>query len=78
MMFPKWTVPIMLRFLSLAGLTSASGRGGDLKVGLVLSGVAGSESSPTETLSQISDFSLDLNFFVQVANQELNISIMPL
>lgn len=79
MRIPKWTVPILLRFLSLTGLTSASGTGGDLRIGLSLSGVAASPAE-RETLSQPrpQDFSLDLNLFVQVANHELKVPIMPL
>jgi hypothetical protein len=75
MKLPKWTVPMLLHLLSLTGLTSASGS--DLRVGFALSTVA---DAPTSTLSQPrpSDLSLDLNFFVQVANHELKLPIMPL
>ncbi|KAF7863943.1 hypothetical protein EAF04_006908 [Stromatinia cepivora] len=70
MKFPKWTVPFMLRLLSLAGLTSASGDRAQLMIGLAL-------SSPTpESLSQ--PLSLDLDFFVQSGDQQLRLPIMPL
>lgn len=67
MKFSKWTVPFMLRLLSLAGLTSASGDRAQLMVGLAL-------SSPS--LSQ--PLSLDLDFFVQSGDQQLRLPIMPL
>ncbi|TEY85264.1 hypothetical protein BOTCAL_0015g00530 [Botryotinia calthae] len=70
MKFPKWTVPLVLRLLSLAGLTSASGDRAQLMIGLAL-------STPTpESLSQ--PLSLDLDFFVQSGNQQLRLPIMPL
>ncbi|KAK6612543.1 homocitrate synthase [Botrytis cinerea] len=70
MKFPKWTVPLVLRVLSLAGLTSASGDRAQLMIGLAL-------SSPTpESLSQ--PLSLDLDFFVQSGDQQLRLPIMPL
>ncbi|TGO65478.1 hypothetical protein BCON_0002g00620 [Botryotinia convoluta] len=70
MMFLKWTVPFVLRLLSLAGLTSASGDRAQLMIGLAL-------SSPTpESLSQ--PLSLDLDFFVQSGDQQLRLPIMPL
>jgi hypothetical protein len=65
MKLSKWAVPILLRLLSLAGLTS----GGAVTVGFALA----SSAQPRP-----SDVSLDLNFFVQVANQELTVPIMPL
>ncbi|KAB8304288.1 hypothetical protein EYC80_003700 [Monilinia laxa] len=68
MKFPKWTLPFMLRLLSLAGLTSASGDRAQLMIGLAL-------SSP-ESLSQ--PLSLDLDFFVQSGDQQLRLPVMPL
>jgi hypothetical protein len=67
----------LLRFLSLAGLTSAAGDRAALTVGFALTTPA---VDPTATLSQprIQDLSLDLDFFVQIANHELKVPIMPL
>jgi hypothetical protein len=67
MRFPKW---IWLSLTPLIRLVSAS----DVRIGLSLS------AAPPATLSQPQpeDISLDLNFFVQVANQELKVPIMPL
>jgi hypothetical protein len=77
MRFPKWTVPALLRCLSLLGLSSASGTSGELRVGLSLSTpVDGANSISSQP--RLEDLSLDLNFFVQVANQELKVPIMPL
>ena len=77
MRFPKWAVPVLLRFLSLAGLTSAGGDRAALTVGFALTTAV---ADPTNALSQprLQDLSLDLDFFVQVANHELKIPIMPL
>jgi len=55
-------------------LISASGTPSDLRVGFALA------ASPAETLSQprLENLSLDLDFFVQIANHELKVPIMPL
>jgi hypothetical protein len=79
MRLPRWTVPVLLRFLSLAGLTFAGGDqfGTDramLRVGFALSSpTAGPTAQPRPQ-----NVSLDLDFFVQVANHELTVPIMPL
>ena len=81
MKFPTWAVPVLLRFLSLAGLTSA---GGDNQTKALVFGFALSPTipaaGPAETLSQprLDRVSLDLDIFVQVANYELKVPIMPL
>ncbi|KAG0645207.1 hypothetical protein D0Z07_8903 [Hyphodiscus hymeniophilus] len=78
MRLPRWTVPVLLRLLSLAGLTSAAGDRAALTVGFALSTPV---ANPTETLSQqprIQDLSLDLDFILQVANHEFKVPIMPL
>ncbi|KAH8598281.1 hypothetical protein B0O99DRAFT_58399 [Bisporella sp. PMI_857] len=73
----KWTVPLLLRLLSLSGLTSASGTATDLRIGFLLAA-----PDPTPLLSQprptTQDVSLELDFFVQAANHELRVPIMPL
>lgn len=77
MNFSKWTVPLLLRFLSLAGLTSAIGDRAALTLGFAFSNTV---ADPTSTLSQPSsdNLSLEIDFVVQVANQELKVPIMPL
>jgi hypothetical protein len=67
-------VPVLLRFLSLAGLTSAGGDQAALTVGFALSTPV---ANPTDSQPR-TDLSLDLDFFVQVANHELKVPIMPL
>jgi hypothetical protein len=80
MKFPGWAVPFVLRFLSLAGLTSAAG-GGDKALSFGLGFAISTPGFPaTETLSQprLEDLSLDLDFFVQVADHQYTVPIMPL
>jgi len=74
MRVPKWAIPLFLRLLSLSGLASASGTPSDLRVGFALA------ASPAEAFSQprLENLSLDLDFFIQVANHELKVPIMPL
>jgi hypothetical protein len=79
MKFPSWAVPFVLRFLSLAGLTSAAG--GDKALGFGLGFTLSATGFPaTDTLSQprLEDLSLDLDFFVQVADHQYKVPIMPL
>ncbi|RDL41280.1 Homocitrate synthase [Venustampulla echinocandica] len=77
----KWVVPVLLRLLSLSSLTSAGG-GSEAKALVV--GFALSASSATATTATTGpqprpqDLSLELDFFLQVANHELRVPIMPL
>jgi hypothetical protein len=80
MKIPNWVVPVLLRFLSLSGLTSGAGDKA-LTVGFALSSCNPATSFPTaDLLSQPrpESLSLELDFFFQVANQEFKIPIMPL
>jgi hypothetical protein len=78
MKIPNWAVPVLLRFLSLSGLTSAGAGDKALTLGLSLSS-QGPATFPTD-LSQPRplSLSLELDFFVQVANHEFKVPIMPL
>jgi hypothetical protein len=79
MRFPGWAVPFVLRFLSLAGLTSAAG--GDKALSFGLGFALSTPGFPaTDTLSQprLEHLSLDLDFFVQVADHQYTLPIMPL
>ena len=67
-------MPVLLRFLSLAGLTSAGGDRAALTVGFALTMPAADPTSQP----RLQDLSLDLDFFIQVANHELKVPIMPL
>ncbi len=72
----------MLRFLSLVGLTSAAGGDKALCFGLgfALSVPPATGFPTTETLSQpqLDGLSLDLDFYVRVAEHEYKVPIMPL
>ncbi|KAN0090358.1 hypothetical protein V8E51_018937 [Hyaloscypha variabilis] len=78
MKFSGWA-PVLLRLLSLAGLTSAAGSDKALSFGL---GIALSATGfpATETLSQprLDGLSLDLDLFVQLADHHYTVPIMPL
>ena len=79
MKIPNWTVPFLLRFLSLLGSSSAGA--GDRAQALTIGLSLGPATFPTESLSQPrrnEELSLNLDFFVNVANHELKIPIMPL
>ncbi|TAQ90111.1 hypothetical protein B7494_g1575 [Chlorociboria aeruginascens] len=71
MKVPQWFVPIVLHMLSLTRLTSAGGDAAHASVGFVLS------LSPSPD-TQSSQPRLDLDFFVQCANHQLTVPIMPL
>lgn len=80
MKIPNWAVPVLLRLLSLAGLTSAAGDKA-LTVGFALSSSNPATGTfPTVGLSQPQpqSLSLDLDFFVHVASHEFKVPIMPL
>lgn len=78
MRLPRWSVVILVRLLSLSGLTTASGAGvSDLRIGLSFS-TQPPLFSQAQLQPRLQDLSLDLDFFVQVANHELTIPIMPL
>jgi hypothetical protein len=79
MKIPNWAVPVLLRFLSLAGLTSAAGDEA-LTVGFALSSSNPATFPTLDSLSQPrpNSVSLELDFFVQVANYEFKVPIMPL
>jgi hypothetical protein len=66
--------------LSLAGLTSATGGDKALSFGLGFALSATGFPATATTLSQprLEDLSLDLDFFVQVADHQYTVPIMPL
>ena len=74
MKLPQWTVPVLIRLMALAGLTSAGSDQATLAVGFAVSTPVASHTLQPRPL----DLSLDLDFFVQVANHEVKIPIMPL
>ena len=80
MKFHRWAVPVVLRLLSLAGLTSAAGGDKALSFGLGFALSATGFPATATTLSQprLEDLSLDLDFFVQVADHQYKVPIMPL
>ncbi|KAG9234482.1 hypothetical protein BJ875DRAFT_11708 [Amylocarpus encephaloides] len=80
MKVPKWLLPILLHFLSLSRLTSASADNNKASAaGLVLGfRLVPTLSNNTQPSPSPAPLSLDLNFFVQVANHELSVPIMPL
>lgn len=82
MKFPRWAFPVVLRLLSLAGLTSAAGsdKAGQAQsfgLGFALS-ATGFPATDTKSQPRFDDLSLDLDFFVQVADQQYKVPIMPL
>lgn len=76
MLFSKWLVPLILR---LSGLASAGGEPARINFGLSLS-VPGlpATSQPCGPTTTATDLSLELDLYVQVANHELKVPIMPL
>jgi hypothetical protein len=69
-----------LRFLSLAGLTSAAGSdkaGQALSFGLGFA-LTGFPATDTKSQPRLDDLSLDLDFFVQIADHQYKVPIMPL
>lgn len=84
MRIPKYFVPLVLRFLSLAGLSSAGGGDKALVVGFALSASSSSGAAAfPATTSQAREhldinFGLDLDFFVKVGELEVKVPIMPL
>jgi len=70
---------VLVRLLSLSGLTTASGTGvSDLRIGLSFSTQSPLSQAQLQPRLQSLSLDLDLDFFVQVANHELTIPIMPL
>jgi len=81
MRFPRWTLPILVRLLSLSGLTSAAGdETRALAIGFALSTSPTSSGASSASASQPPHvpLSLDLNFFFQVADTAVTVPIMPL
>jgi hypothetical protein len=84
MKFHRWAIPVVLRLLSLAGLTSAAGGDKALSFGLGFAlsatGFPATATATATTLSQprLENLSLDLDFFVQVADHQYKLPIMPL
>ncbi|PVH80286.1 hypothetical protein DL98DRAFT_418969 [Cadophora sp. DSE1049] len=76
MKLPNWIVPVLLQLLSCAGLTSAAG---DKAVTL---GFSLSNTNPaafsTPTQPHLPAVSLELDFFVNVADHQFKVPIMPL
>jgi hypothetical protein len=66
MKLSKWVVPLLFHFFP-------SAHGSDLRVGFAVKAVPATSEN-----IQPHDLSLDFGFFVQVANHELNIPVMPL
>lgn len=90
MRFPSFTIPLLLRLLSLAGVTSAAGAsGGDKASASMIVGFALSTSatpSPCPTSAPTSqplplpvslglDLNLDLDFFLQFGEKQLRLPI---
>ncbi|KAL2069971.1 hypothetical protein VTL71DRAFT_14651 [Oculimacula yallundae] len=74
MKLSTWVVPVLLQLLSCAGLGSAAGvKATPLTLGFTL-------SNPTATATQphLPALSLDLEFFVNVADHQFKVPIMPL
>ncbi|KAH7346758.1 hypothetical protein BKA65DRAFT_456563 [Rhexocercosporidium sp. MPI-PUGE-AT-0058] len=84
MKLPNWVVPVLLQLLSCAGLGSAGDKASPLTVGFSLSNgnpsAAGAAGFPTQTQPQphLPALSLELDFFVNVADHQFKVPIMPL
>jgi hypothetical protein len=75
MRFSKWLIPLLLR---LSGLTFA-GDATRINFGLSISApTLPATSQPCGPTTIPTDLSLELDFYVQVANHEFKVPIMPL
>jgi len=76
MKLPKWVVPLVLRMLSLSSFGSATVAGERaLLFGVALSPTSSGSASGGGVQQSVS---LDLDFFVQCANHQIRVPIMPL
>ncbi|KAH6713574.1 hypothetical protein BKA61DRAFT_632508 [Leptodontidium sp. MPI-SDFR-AT-0119] len=84
MKLPNWVVPVLLQLLSCAGLGSAAGdKASPLTLGFTLSNrnPSAAGSFPTQAHPQphvLPALSLELDFFVNVADHQFKVPIMPL